>query len=52
MNIHLVNAYKEYMQVREQCRNGLVGAGAVAAYRERLRTMHRLIAGKPLYGNH
>lgn len=48
MNMHLVKAYKEYMQAREQCRHGLVGQFAVAMYRDRLRTMHRLIAGKPL----
>lgn len=48
MNMHLINAYNEYMQVRHQARNGLIGAGAVHQYRERLRTMHRLIAGKPL----
>lgn len=49
MNGHLINAYKEYMQVRQQARHGLIGDGAVHQYRERLRTMHRLIAGNPLY---
>lgn len=39
-------AYQDYMQVRKQRAGGLLGSGAVAHYRERLRIVYRLTHGK------
>lgn len=42
----LITAYREYMQVRSQARQGLIGGGAVAMYRERLRDTYRFLTGR------
>ena len=47
-NPYLIRAYRDYMDVRKQALNGLLGCGAVHAYRENLRTVYRLVSGKPL----
>ena len=45
-NIHLVDAYKDYMRARAMVKAGLLGNAG--AQRDRLRAVYRFIAGKPL----
>ena len=45
-NQHLRNAYADYMNARQQVKDGLLGNAMIS--RERLRAMYRLLAGKPL----
>lgn len=45
-NPRLIAAYRDYMEVRKQARQGLLGSGAVGVYRERLREVYRLVSGK------
>ena len=45
-NPHLVEAYRDYLQALAMRRDGLLGNASVQ--RERLRTLYRVIAGKPL----
>ena len=44
-NHHLVEAYRDYMQALASRRAGLLGNASVQ--RERLRTLYRILAGKP-----
>lgn len=45
-NIHLQTAYREYMNARLMVQRGTLGNAN--AQRERLRSVYRFIAGKPL----
>lgn len=39
----LIQVYKDYMNIRQQTLEGLVGTGAVSLYREALREVYRAL---------